>query len=69
MSAEVMARPKPLPGHCRSLGRGRLDGAGEREVAMGTAKGGITYSFSQAIILALAMSLAVLTFSRIALWA
>ena len=36
---------------------------------MGTAKGGITYSFSQAIILALAMSLAVLTFSRIALWA
>lgn len=36
---------------------------------MGTPKNGITYSFSQAIILALAMSLAVLMFSRLTLWA
>ena len=60
-----MARLQPLPGHCLTFKGGHYQ-ARKQEVVM--VKGGVTYSFFKAMIMALAMSLAVLVLSRITWW-
>ena len=64
MPTKVMARHKPLPGHCLTLTGGAAKP--DKEVAM--VKGGVTYSLSKAMIVALSMSLAVLALSLMARW-
>jgi hypothetical protein len=66
MSAKVMARLKPLPGPYLTLKKGRRHQARAQEDAM--EKGGVTYSFFKAMIMALSMSLAVMVMSRITWW-
>ena len=64
MSDKVMARHKPLPGHGLTLTWGAAKP--DKEVAM--VKGGVTYSLSKAMIVALSMSLAVWALSLMARW-
>ena len=61
---QVMARHKPLPGHGLTLTGGAAKP--DKEVAM--VKGGVTYSLSKAMIVALSMSLAVWALSLMARW-